>query len=492
MKLLCALLLLISSVALAQKAEDLINFKNEDTLHGNFVGFTSTGKIIWKYPAAEQNIGLDPTSIRRIALNKTNFSQPSQYRSSIMLSNGDHIFGEIISFDDKELTLQTDFAGLLKFRRQHIASVFFADDANKLYYRGPFDDTAWDISEPFDNQANAIAQWKKAEKEEDKDGSESSGDTGTTWRHKNFCWIAGTRSAVRLKTEIKGNYRIMLKVKGSPRYLNMMLCAGSKEGQLNKNVQNRSGYGVAEKVLALFGECLSIRLDPRNNSQISCYTIKENGHSHYHTMRSTSPSQYRNNNQSVNYFEIRVNRDTGIIYTYNNGHFMSEWKIKNILTKLNGNDIGFWSNAPSTSGNLQVSDISVIAWNGITDSAASLNTKSRDIALLANGTDRISSSKSSYQGGTLTVESNYGTLNIPRAELESLSFATQHRKAFTSPASSITFLGGGKFSGTLARGEGGMMRFEHALTGTITIDPKYIATIDFVDILSPYAISEDE
>jgi len=84
----------------ATEIVDHINFTNDDTLHGTFLGFTSTGKIIWKNDAADGNIGFDTNKVRKIVIHDGLEKHPFSHTSYLSLVNQDTIPAEIISMND--------------------------------------------------------------------------------------------------------------------------------------------------------------------------------------------------------------------------------------------------------------------------------------------------------------------------------------------------------------------------------------------------------
>jgi hypothetical protein len=72
---------------------------------------------------------------------------------------------------------------------------------------------------------------------------------------------------------------------------------------------------------------------------------------------------------------------------------------------------------------VRISDIVVAEWNGMPDSARSLQVDDQDIVLLANGTDRFSGKVSGFEDGKYVLQGRYGEFRFPAADVAEIRFA---------------------------------------------------------------------
>jgi len=117
--------------------------------HTAFLGFTTSGKIIWKNDFAENNIAFDKSEARKVVLNKGELTTPFTHTSFVKLKNDDVIPGKIISMNNDELTIETDFSGTLEIPVKLITHLEINPHGNQIIYRGPYaEETKWEIKYP--------------------------------------------------------------------------------------------------------------------------------------------------------------------------------------------------------------------------------------------------------------------------------------------------------------------------------------------------------
>ncbi|RYD37211.1 MAG: hypothetical protein EOP87_03980 [Verrucomicrobiaceae bacterium] len=84
---------------------------------------------------------------------------------------------------------------------------------------------------------------------------------------------------------------------------------------------------------------------------------------------------------------------------------------------------------------VRISDIAMAEWNGMPDSARSLQVEDQDIVLLANGTDRFSGKVTGFQDGMVLLDGRYGGFRFPLDDLAEIRFA---RGSLAKPLESTT------------------------------------------------------
>jgi len=132
----------------------------------------------------------------------------------------------------------------------------------------------------------------------------------------------------------------------------------------------------------------------------------------------TSRSRYQFDNNDEAEFDIRFDREKNSIVLYADQEYVAQWNdIDGFIGK--GNTIGFMANKPCE---LRLSDIRVTAWNGMKDSALSMEHDDRDIVLLTNGTDRFSGQITDISSDTLTLETSYASMELPLSDVSDIRF----------------------------------------------------------------------
>ncbi|MCK5843408.1 MAG: hypothetical protein KAG97_01790 [Victivallales bacterium] len=123
---------------------DLAFFKNGDSLHGKLLSFSSKKGMIWKSPEAESEIIFKLANLREIRLGAAkNFTETCQ--DSILLTNGDELFGKIISLDSEKLIIETPFAGRLTVGRSMLESITPGNGKGSDTYTGPTTIDEWKV-----------------------------------------------------------------------------------------------------------------------------------------------------------------------------------------------------------------------------------------------------------------------------------------------------------------------------------------------------------
>jgi hypothetical protein len=124
-------------------------------------------------------------------------------------------------------------------------------------------------------------------------------------------------------------------------------------------------------------------------------------------------------------FELRCDRLKGTILLYVDGEFSMQWSEPGVDEvggyAGRGGGIGFVTQMENSP--VRVSEVAIAEWNGMADSARSMQVDDQDIVLLANGTDRFSGKVTGFQNGKLRLQGKFGTFNFPLEEIAELRFA---------------------------------------------------------------------
>ncbi|MFT5905840.1 MAG: hypothetical protein ACI9E1_001444, partial [Cryomorphaceae bacterium] len=361
-------------------SHDFINFENDDTLHGKFIGFTTSGKIIWKNDSAEKNIAFATQDVRKVVLNNGLRTKPFTHTSYVTLKNLDTIPGKVISLTKDQLTLETDFGGEITIPKEKIFDIKINPIGDKIIYRGPFsEDESWEVKFPANR---AYKDLTEKEKEEQK-----------PWKLQNFSLNhQGEPSSILLKAEFPDKYRITFNSYSSHTYPpSLTIMADLKIPEYDEDdkelKQNRARYNSS--MGNYLGTSLVIRLRP-SSSSMTQNGFKKNG-SLFQTSISNLVSRTSSTAvKSKTFYDLRVDKKSGIIMFYADKRMIGKWQIDSLAEQFQGSHFGFSMQYNSKTTKSVVSDIVVSSWNGVQDSALSLENETRDIVMLNNGTDRYS------------------------------------------------------------------------------------------------------
>jgi len=464
---------------------DFINFINDDTLHGTFLGFTTSGKIIWKNPAAEKNIAFTPDQVRMVVLNNGQLVKPFSHSSYLTLTNQDTIPGAIVGLSDKAITIKTDYAGELNIPRDIVKSIDFLPLGDKIHYRGPFSADDWKTFAYSTSSSSAKADDAKE----------------PAWELKNFALKNdGKSGAIMHKDNFPGKNRYTFKINYSnsvmPSFIinaDMMQPEVQQEeaAEAEEKPKAKAFSNRAAKITEVTGTSLIFRLSSYSTS-LSYYGFDVEGKPIVQSIPNMLPNARSSKPKQDHIdFDVRVNKETDTVLLYAEDSLIGQWDISAYSDKLKGNKIGFVNLYSSSTNASRISNIVVSAWNGITDAAVTMENDDRDTILLSNGTDRYSGDALQLSENTLQLKAPYAELEIPTDQIQSLYFARKNRRQLPvkdDSEISLRFYGSGRLTGSMSKGPGGKIILDSKVLGKLSILPEFVSSYEFEDLDYAYEI----
>jgi len=396
-------------------ADDILNFKNNDTLHGDFQGFSDTNHLRWMSNESTKEILFDTGEIRKIIFRKGLPAKPFTHSSLIKLTNGDTLPCSILSMDSKFVTIQTDYTSEKKIARKWVQSCQLNPFGQQIIYQGPFIQNAWEIISPT------------TDKNDDGDAAKDLEAKISPWEFGNFSWYnSGQKGALILKdVEHPESFRIQFKSEAARRSnVAFIFNADFKKPVIDPDTKD-SMSNSATRVTSIFGSCFTLRISSGSTS-LGMYNVLENGESNYTYLKPISGrSSYRNQTISdASQFELRADFNKFVIAAYRDNQLINQWSLRGLDPIPHGKGIGFNSLSSGNAYLSRISNITIAPWNGVMDSALSLQDEDLDIVLLANGRDRFSGTVTSISENELQLKGNYADMTIPRDEVQSVTFAS--------------------------------------------------------------------
>ncbi len=455
----------------AEIKDDLLNFVNGDQLHGHFDGMTEDGSLLWKRDDVGAEVKFKPAELRRVVLRGGEPATALRSFSHIGTTNGDRIPGELRELDDKHVLIETEFGGMLDFPRDQVGLLAPSPLGGKVLYHGPFDPDQWSMINP-EHPDGLPAPPKKGEKD----------DAIPRWKHTGSAWY----------WQAKGMGTALAKKTGMPDRAILRFDLAWKN-RLSLAIGFHSDFTKPEKVVE--GEEGGIAL-PGGSRSVSLPEIFGNSYvlhlySNYVMLYRTSfdaagkprLDRIQSNNSSLRLgdsgktsVEIRCNRISGEISLFVGGEFVSQWsELEGGLGDGNnyaGKGEGFGFVAQSEDASLRISEILVSDWNGMPDSARSMQVDDADIVLLANGTDRFSGKVTGFHDGVLKLEGRFGNFEFPVAEIAEVRFAKSRlAEAEKEPSGEtrVRFHPLGRISGKPLGGKDGSLRLRNSSAGDIDV-----------------------
>lgn len=487
-RLLPALLLGLLPAHAATEPSDLLRFTNGDRLDGAFAGLKAGPVILWKRSDVEQPVEFKATQLRQAVLRGGHASKPLADLSSVALTNGDRIPGTVVALDASNLTIDTAFAGPLVLSRGNVGMIAPNPLGGKILYSGPYSEEGWKIEAPTEEQRMNPSvplndQLKAAAGEPEKAGpwTYSSGSyysrSGTSALIRDV--HMPDRSLVRFQIAWKNRLALALAF-----HADLKPAPAPKADAANMPV--RPDFNGTQNFAKLFGNSYVLNLY-QNYVILYRSSYDKDGKPSVERIQSGSTS-IRLTETGEATVELRTNRQTGDISLFLNGEFAIQWNESPDSASGyagKGGAIGFQVQGPGAP--VRISDLVVAEWNGMPDSARSLQTDDQDIVLLTNGTDRFSGEVSGLSGDKLQLKGRYGNFEFPLAEIAEVRFAKKHLTKVAEPPAgqmAVRFHPFGKISGTPSESDKGTFTLTSPLSGKMSINLDYAVMLDFKNTTS--------
>jgi hypothetical protein len=464
---------------LAADHQDMIRFNNGDQLRGRFISLHEGPAVKWLREDLAEPAEFKTSSIRQIVLNQGQARELLRDISHVELANKDRLPGTPVALDDKQLTLDTEYAGIIHVPRTAISMIAPNPLGGRLHYSGPFAADEWQLitASPHDEPS--------AEEQAAAPAAESWQFTGSSW-----IWSAkNPQHALARPSGIPDNAVIRFDLSWKNR-LGLAIAlhadfARPATNEANDNNRRRPFNSMDATSLArVFGNSNIIHL---NSQYINCAPtrVDENGkiflprHANsYHNLRLGESGKAT--------FEFRVNRNAGQTLLFVNDEFAAQWNNQSeiethALAPLTGSGLGFI--VMGNDCHIKISDIVICEWNGMPDSARSLQINEQDIVLMTNGTDRYAGMAVKLtEDGVLEFEGKYGEFKLPVNEIAEIRFARNRMAtaAESNPPNVLVRTGPfGAISGSPIRSQDDSIELLNPCIGKIRISLKPVTLIDF-------------
>jgi hypothetical protein len=481
----------ITSIAAGQPA-DLMRFTNGDQLHGSFEGIKEGPQAMWQRDDVSAPVDFKTADIRHIVLQGGRASKGLTSLSHIALVNGDRIPGTVVALDEGVVIMQTGFAGVLKIPRNQVAMLAPSPLGGRIHYHGPFVEDEWDMA-----HASFPDGFPQASGKEENAGMEPP----ARWRFSGSAWywqnkLSGTalvrkdvmpeRAILRFDLAWKNRLSVAIGFDADfARPKSIPDPEGDDEDGPKRQIRFVPGDSTALPLL--FGNSYVLHIFA---SHLMLYRTSVNGEGVASVDRvQVNSNSIRLGDSGEATLEIRSNRRTGQISLFVDGEFAAQWSEGGdegaLVAGRAGNSqkpSGFGFVVQSENSSVRISDIMVAEWNGMPDSARSLQVDDQDIVLLSNGTDRFSGTVNSMNDGKIDLSAKYGKFQFPLNEVAEIRFARK-RLAKEIPASEgnliVRFSPLGQVSGRPLSGGTNNIRLLNSVAGEIDLNLESAVMLDF-------------
>lgn len=473
-RLTLALAVAIAAAAPAdQSQDDLLRFTDGDQLHGKFTGLNERGRVLWKRQDVEDAVEFETDKLRQIVLRGGRPAKGIDSVAHTRLIGGDRIPGTIISLDAETLVFDTVLAGRLALPRNRIEVLAPQPFGGRVHYAGPFNTDGWRILDPPPDD----------EQEEDP-GEKPAEDAEEPWQIARTAWYSGNSATGRPLVRDEGMQdAALLRFQLAWRNqlaLSIGFHADFAEPPKNEDEDEEDVVRARRGTLALpyrFGSSYVLSLHSHYAMMYRC-GFDEDGKPFTRRMQNSSNS-FRLPQVGNSAIELRCDRRSGRILLFVDGEFAMQWDESDDGYAGAGKGFGFLVN--SSGSQVRISDILVAEWNGMIDSARSMEAPDRDVVLLTNGTDRFSGQVSAVRDDHLELTSSYADMKIPLSRVAEIHFARETLAEMPEARADELVVHSypvGRISGTPLRSGEDQIVLESPHVGEIAVQLDYAALLD--------------
>lgn len=501
-------LLLSAAVTAEDRSPDLLRLTNGE-LAGRFGGINRDGVLRWERDDGIAPLEFRTDKVRQIILGGAGSDRTGATTSHIELVNGDRIPATITALDDANLSIESSAAGALVIPRDAVRRIAPNPFGGRLIYAGPFDASEWKIDDGKDPEpekteaepekagageagAEEVADAGGTEEPVGESEEESAGET--SWQHLGSRWyrVSGEdaitldagmprRSVFRFRLEWRGRSPIAIGFHAD--FAPPPPPDEAEEDGAPKPPVRRIVSSTTRGLTEYFGRALVMTL---RGNYVNLYQTgyAPDGEPHVKSLRSSNRTLSIDDNGEAD-FELRTDLDEGLISLFVDGEFSMQWQLDPFDPEaddlpLPGGGLGFRVDGDKQP--MRVSEIFVAEWNGMPDSARSMQSDERDVVLLTNGTDRVSGTVTSITDGQLTLEGPYAPLVIPIEEIADIRFAGKRLRQAPEASDDrirIHFQPVGRVSGVPGLTRDGTMELKSMLLGELTVALDHAAILEF-------------
>lgn len=523
-RLLPIALLVLPPLLHAEEAHDLLRFNNGDQLHGEFHGIEKGPTLIWQRKDLNETAKFRVNNLRHVVLRGGNPEAPLKSISLVELVNGDQIPGTITALTEKEVTIDTSCAGKLTIERNKVARIAPQPLGGRLHYHGPFSTDRWDVVSY--NPDNDEDQEQEQEIEVQVDGDARQGrievqglrgririapdgqeaappedeDQGADWQHAGAAWYwkssnPGTalilrdtmpkRSTLRFDMAWKNQLNVAIAIHADFCVDNPVPKQGEEAN--DKQAVERPQFIAhdSSSLPAIFGNAFILQIHS-NYMVIYRSMVDKEGNKSIKRVQ-TASSRLNIGENAASSFELRSDLENSTYSLFVNGKFVTQWTdpaLKNEnFPALDGASLAFMPQIANAQ--VKISDVIIAEWNGMPDSARSLQVDDQDIIVMTNGLDRLAGQAISLEANQmLRFKGKHGEFLLPLDEIAELRMAGEDLVDYEAPSGQqvkVRFSPMGVISGTPLSGDRKLLVLDHPLAGDISIHNESAVMLEFDD-----------
>jgi hypothetical protein len=406
--------------------------------------------------------------------------------------NGDRVPGTITGLDGEALTLDTPYAGSLRIPREQVAMFAPSPLGGRVHYHGPFVEDEWTMANAsFLDGMPPLPPVSGGEdgKEKDQPGRWAFSGSAWYWPGK-FSGTALLRENAMpdrsiLRFDLAWKNRLSMAIgfhadfaKTKPRD------PADKDHAIAQARGRRLSPGDSTVFPLLFGSSYVLQIFS-THLMLFRTTVGQDGEPVVERVE-INGSSIRLGDTGKARMEIRSNRLSGEISLFVNDEFVVNWSEGGTTpedqARYAGKGAGFGFVVQNEDAPVRISDVMVAEWNGMPDSARSLQTDEQDIVLLANGTDRFSGKVESLKDGEIRLQGKYGQFLFEVDDIAEIRFARGRLVKESEPATdslTVRLSPLGQVSGRPLAGSASSIRILNPVCGEMNFNLESAVMLDF-------------
>jgi len=483
-----------------------LQFRNGDRFRGEFTGFDAKKGFGWIHEDIRGQLWIEAAAVSRLQLN-ADAAAGKAHAARVKFANGDELSMDLAGLDEKQLTMDTWFAGQLKAPRESLQWLV-PGGTGLVVYEGPKSLKGWGaglIGVLLGDDGDLIGGVTIMEVMANSPALKAGLKIGDIVTHVNGEAVV-MRAAMIQKVkanEVGDKVKIGLRRGNNPMEVNLALAPMGWE--LDGAALSSSGRGnmIGRELKWPRTSDLSFDLEwtnapgmdvmlcsdkVREYNAFNGYKLRFTGNSVY-LYRYTSPNGIafntvslgvanirRQPNQRKATFSLRIDQAKSTLSLLVNDKLTKTWRDPNGFAGKGGG-LSFYPQ--STPGETQkISNLRLREWNGLLPAAGGprIGNVKNDMVQFGNG-DSLSGKILSLKGGKLMVQSSFGPVAAPMLKISNIVFAKA--KAQTANASTFYLAGFGRLSGKLLSWNADAVEIDSSIFGRVRLEPGVITQVQF-------------
>jgi hypothetical protein len=412
--------------------KDTLAFLNGDILRGSFLSFDAKGGVRWQNSCIKPVLTMDVGGVSQVTLSGPKAQRKARPDCVARLTNGDELMGSLVALDEKELTLDTWYAGPLTLSRPGLAALSLDMRRLNVIYEGPTSPDGWTFK---GNNLRATAPGKTPLGWQYKDEAFYGFGTGSVGRDVKLPRL----SSLEFEMAWRGPLQLILffytdnlESYGGNTY-------GLQFGQRNISLQRQIWSGNSSDLGSLEVPALG-----RNQARLALHTDREN-------------------------------RTIALLI---DDILVKQWTDSRDFNEA-GTGVQFCLQGGPQA--VKVSNLRVTAWDGrLDDLPSAIGSPADDLVRLANN-DKMSGTLKGIRAGKAQMTTPFANLELPLDRINVIEFGAAHTKTNAPSANDVRvfFAGRGRLTMRVERWDDLQMAGSNPYFGKARFLPWAFSAIQF-------------